>query len=201
MSSGLQRGLALGVLASVFTCALRPAHAEEAPAPSAESAAPPAGTAAPPPEAATPALTPAWPPPGYEPPQITMVHRRRSGLIVAGGVTFGVSWGLMAFVSYILLTSSDSGCSPTCRESAKLILIPFVGPYLGDAHSSEGRVNPIAIGWGIVELVGATLLVFGFVGHDVPAKPVVRTAQRGPTLDLAPMLARDAGGMTLTARW
>jgi hypothetical protein len=201
MSSGLKRGLALGLLVSLFAGGLRSARAEEAPAPPPESAAPPAGSAAPSPGTAAPPLTPSWPPQGYEPPQITMVHRKRHGLIAAGAITFGISWGLMASISSILLRGSDSSCSETCRESAKLILIPFVGPYLGDAHSSGGRVNPIAIGWGVVELVGATMLVLGFVGHDVPAKPAVRTAQRGPTLDLAPMLARDAGGMTLTARW
>jgi hypothetical protein len=48
------------------------------------------------------------------------------------------------------------------------------------------------------------MLIYGIKGEDVPAvreAPAARAARPGPTFHLAPMLARDAGGMSLTARW
>ena len=42
------------------------------------------------------------------------------------------------------------------------------------------------------------MFAFGIAGHDVP---LYRVADRGPTLHLTPLLARDTNGLALTARW
>jgi hypothetical protein len=42
------------------------------------------------------------------------------------------------------------------------------------------------------------MFVAGLLTRDAPE---VRVGARGPALRLAPMVARDTGGLTLTARW
>jgi hypothetical protein len=42
------------------------------------------------------------------------------------------------------------------------------------------------------------MFIVGLIGHDVMEYQIVRG---GPTLQLGPLLARDANGMALTARW
>src|SRR3954464_7042243 len=107
------------------------------PAPArAATATPPAGNGAPPPAPAQPyPATPygGYPPPGYAPPgypppgyaapgyapypsypgyppqQLTMVHRPRRGLVNGGVITFGVSWGIAATVSFLIGTCT--GCN------------------------------------------------------------------------------------------
>jgi hypothetical protein len=58
--------------------------------------------------------------------------------------------------------------------------------------------------WSLAQLGGAVMLYYGLKGEDVPAgpeAPPARSVRPGPTLGLAPVVGRDAGGLTLTARW
>ena len=56
-----------------------------------------------------PGYAPYPPYPGYPPQQLTMVHRPRRGLVTGGAVTFGVSWGIAASLSFIIGTCT--GCN------------------------------------------------------------------------------------------
>jgi hypothetical protein len=57
-----------------------------------------------------------------------MVHRARKGLLIAGLITFGVSWGLTVLVSASLNDSSSTTCVTTrCQDAADLFWIPFAG--------------------------------------------------------------------------
>jgi hypothetical protein len=60
------------------------------------------------------------------------------------------------------------------------------------------------IAWGAVQLAGALMLIYGLKGEDVDVvreAPAPRVTRSGPELHLAPLFARDAGGMVLTGRW
>ena len=82
-------------------------------------------------------------------------------------------------------------------------------------YLEEGREPPpvaggpttdsdIMILWSLAQLGGAVMLYYGLKGEDVPdgpEAPPARNVRPGPTLGLAPIVGRDAGGLTLTARW
>ena len=127
----------MGVLAFVGNAAVRPAIAEAATddddaepsranAPSVEpTVTPSAGNGAVPAPPYPPTPAGQYPPPGYTPPgyapypgyppmQLTMVHRTRRGLVTAGAITFGVSWGIAASISmfcYGRCSDGASGCA------------------------------------------------------------------------------------------
>lgn len=206
MSSAGRQGVALGVIAFVGAAAVRPAQAQDAPVPEGAQAAPevapvPGNGWAPPPAYAPYGYPPGpYPPPGYAtypqgPPP--MVHRIRRGLVIGGAVTFGVSWGISALVSTVLL-DNGSGCNGSCRESANVFWIPIVGPIWADARDPGSDGRALFIFWTAAELAGVIMFAVGVAGHDVP---LYRAADRGPTLQLGPLIARDANGLALTARW
>jgi hypothetical protein len=140
--------------------------------------------------------------PPEDPTQIRMVHRPRRGLIVGGAITFGISWGIAAFASYFALyvgNTESNPCVYTCHDTGVVLWIPIAGPIVAEARDPGSGGRAFAIGWSVVQLAGATMLALGIVGHEVPARR--RVAQDRPTFHLAPLLARDASGITLAARW
>ena len=194
MSAPVRAWIAAWVLGFVGVAVLRPAAAAAAPGDQAQVApvAPPAGYPAYPP----PGYVPYPPPyPGYPPPpQLVAVHRARRGLVVGGAVTFLVSWSIAATVSYLLINETD--CTGSCRAAKNYLWIPVVGPaVVGASGSSDPGVFYL---WSAAEAAGVAMFVVGVMGHDVME---YRYARGGPTLRLAPLLARDASGMALTARW
>lgn len=172
------------LFALVGNIALRPALAQT---PAAGLAGPPlipAATVLTPPTAGAPA-----------PPRAVLVHQRRTGLTVGGGIIFGLSWGGAVFLSVAMLAS---GC---CHPSNA---ISFSIPVLGPVAAGPMADSDVMILWSLAQLGGAVMLYYGLKGEDVPAgseAPPARSVRTGPTLGLAPMLGRDAGGLTLTARW
>jgi hypothetical protein len=191
-------------------------RANPAPPPSRAQATPPAATPVqpvqpapapqpyqgyPPPGYAPPGY---YPPPGYAPPpgygaypgyppmRLTKVHRPRRGLVTGGAITFGVSWGIAATVS--LLLNDCTGCN---NNEASYLWIPIAGPLVVAAHDSSNEPQ-IFILWSLAEAAGVVMFIVGMVGHDVMEYQV---AKNGPTLRLMPMLARNSGGMGLTAQW
>jgi len=151
-------------------------------------------------------LPPGSPPPGYPPAgyapyapyppmQLTKVHRPRRGLVTGGAITFGVSWGVAATVSFLLATDSCNG--PGCDSVRNHLWIPVAGPMLV-AASEDTDATPTFLLWSAAQAAGAIMLIIGMVGHDVME---YRMARGGPTLRLALLFARDSGGMALTARW
>ena len=151
MSSLLRSWIALGVLAFVGNAAVRPAVAAAAAddaaeptvtpsaGPGTQGAAPqpPTQYAPPPPYGYPP---PGYPPPGYAPypayryqqPQLTKVHRTRRGLVTAGAITFGVTWGIAATIS---ATITCSGID--CSDEEDYLWVPITGPALVAARSGD----------------------------------------------------------------
>jgi hypothetical protein len=127
--------------------------------------------------------------------QLTQVHRARRGLVTGGAITFGVSWGLAATISLLL---NDSSCTGSCRDSASYLWIPIAGPLVVAARDDSSDGDSIFVLWSAAQAAGAAMLIVGLVGHDVME---YRYARSGPSLQLAPLFARNASGMALTARW
>jgi hypothetical protein len=187
-----------------------------APAPSAAPAAtPPAANHAATPAPAQPYQPPlygyppgyappaGYPPPGYAPPgypqypgyppgQLTKVHRPRRGLVTGGAITFGVSWGIAASVSF--LGASCTGCN----NSADYLWVPIAGPLIFSAGDTGSSGTGIFILWSAAQAAGVVMFIVGMAGHDVMEYKIARG---GPTLKLSPLLARDTHGLGLTARW
>jgi hypothetical protein len=124
-------------------------------------------------------------------------RRSHGGLVTAGVITFGVSWGVGATVSFIYATDSGS-CSTFCNDAQDYLWIPVAGPLLFARSDSGSDWTGIFILWGAAEAAGLTMLIAGLLTRDAPA---VQVGERGPTLRLAPMLARGTGGLALTASW
>jgi hypothetical protein len=136
-------------------------------------------------------MNPDDPPPGYH-----TESRARTGLVVSGGVMFGVTYALSAITAIGAISANDSGYQP--------LFIPVAGPFvaLGSTHvfvgtqdglQEAGKVlGAIALVFdGIIQFAGATLFV---VGLAVPRDVVVRDTPAGvPEVSFGPSGA--------TARW
>lgn len=125
---------------------------------------------------------------------VTMVHRRRSGLVAAGAIVFGLSWGGAVFLSAAMISSR------CCQRDMEVeFLVPIVGPAVASPPPDRG----VMILWSAAQLSGAVMLYFGMKGEDVPVAHHASAAAppRSPAFQLLPMLAPGAGGMALAARW
>lgn len=123
-----------------------------------------------------------------------MVHRKWTGLVVGGAITFGLSWGLASLVGF---SKPSSDCTENC-DSRSAFFIPVAGPAVWAAGHPHANGAAISYSWSLIEAGGLAMLVVGLVGHDVPQR---RVSERGLTLHVVPMLARDSRGVALTARW
>lgn len=154
----------------------------------ATTATQPASAQAPPTQAAS---TPAPPPPGapvavpgYMPPTLawnkgdpipagyTPSTEIRTGFVVGGGVTLGVTWLFgSALPSVVLLTGCGKEAGP-CATGATL-LVPGIGPFIamaplaawskGDTNAAPAYVI-LALD-GIVQSTGAALLLYGLLAQ------------------------------------
>jgi hypothetical protein len=214
------------VLSSLSSVLVNPVSAQTQPPPAATAPPPaypppPAGQPGyPPPAPGQPGYPPPYPPgqyapapypppygspyPYYQPqpqpigpPQ--MVHRPRKGLLIGGLVTFGVTWGLAVYISALLNDSTATGCSSTsCNDAVDLLWIPFAGPILAErSDPGDGGAMPFFLMWSLAQVAGATMTIFGLVGHKVPdtgdGPPRVSTWQ------LLPALTATSQGLLLRA--
>jgi len=139
----------------------------------------------------------AYQPPPAGPPQ--MVHRARKGLLIAGLVTFGVSWGLTVLVSASFNDSSNTTCTTSkCQEAADLFWIPIAGPILADnADPGDGSGRSLAILWSLAEVAGATMAIIGMIGHDVLVDS--RGRRVSSNWQLLPTMTANSRGLALHA--
>lgn len=117
---------------------------------------------------ATPYPYAPYQPPPEGPPQ--MVHRARKGLLIAGLITFGVSWGLAVLGTAALNDESDSNSCTTasCQDAADVLWVPIAGPILAqNADPGNGDGWPLIIMWSLAQAAGATMTIIGMIGHDV----------------------------------
>ena len=125
-------------------------------------------------------------PMGYTP-----VERARKHLIVGGAVTFGVSYGLSAFVAAIG-EDADRG-----HNELAALWIPVAGPWIqaGQTDSATGKF--FLVGMGGAQVAGAIMLYYGMTTTQ---RVLVRNDLVG-SLTVSPMAARGASGMVLSGRF
>lgn len=101
-------------------------------------------------------------PAGPEPKRI-----RSRGLIVAGAVTFGATWGSAILLS-ILMSDSDRKDDIAFREVAWIPLIgPALGYQLGDTVDSN-VITAATVIWSLAQAAGVAMFIVGMVGKDNP---------------------------------
>jgi hypothetical protein len=123
----------------------------------------------------------------------TPVERTRKHLLVGGGVTFGVVYGLSAFVAAI---GEDSARGERSNEVGSL-WIPVAGPFLqmGHTDSATGRLFFASVG--VTQLAGALMLYYGMTSKQ---RVLVRNDLVG-SLTVAPLAGNGASGMALAGRF
>jgi hypothetical protein len=129
------------------------------------------------------------PPDGY-----TAVERRRKGMIIGGGITFGVSYGIALLTA---AAGDDIASSEGGKNEAAALWIPVAGPLIMalDESSSTGKL--FFVGWGGAQAIGATLL---YVGLTKTKRMFVRNDLVG-SLNVTPMAGLGTTGMALSGRF
>jgi hypothetical protein len=130
------------------------------------------------------------PPPGY-----TAVWRTRKGLLIGGGITFGVAY------SFAILTAAEGADSAEWSESGEnesaSMWIPIVGPFLQMTQDDQATED---LGLAIVggaQVVGAVLLYYGLTSKK---RVFVRNDLVG-NLSVSPMAGNGASGMMVGGRF
>lgn len=116
----------------------------------------------------------------------------RTGLIIGGSITFGLSWGLAVLTS-AALGSACGGDNAGCQTVAGTLWVPVVGPLLSLASTDMNEEPILVVGmvaWSAIQVTGATLLTFGLIGTHRPAG--VASAET-PTWTVTPLLGKVNG--------
>ena len=123
----------------------------------------------------------------------TPILRARKHLIVGGAVTFGVVYGLSAFVAAV----GEDASRGERENTAASLWIPVAGPFLemGHTDSATGRLFFASVG--AAQLAGALMLYYGVSSKD---RVLVRNDLVG-SLTVAPLAGNGASGMALAGRF
>jgi hypothetical protein len=122
----------------------------------------------------------------------TPVQRTRRHLIIGGAITFGVSYGLSAFVAAIGEDTRGGGTN----EVASL-WIPVAGPWLQVAQTESATARVFLVGLGAAQVAGAVMLYYGLTTKQ---HVLVRNDLVG-SLSIAPMAGDHTSGMLLSGRF
>jgi hypothetical protein len=122
----------------------------------------------------------------------TPIQRARKHLIVGGAVTFGVVYGLSAFVAAI---GEDDARGE--RNTVGALWIPVAGPFLqmGQTDSATGRLFFASVG--AAQLAGALMLYYGVTSKE---RVLVRNDLVG-SLTVTPLAGNGASGLALAGRF
>jgi hypothetical protein len=124
----------------------------------------------------------------------TPIQRTRKHLIVGGAVTFGVVYGLSAFVAAV---GEDSSRTSGRSNEVGALWVPVLGPFLemGQTDSATGRF--FLAGVGVAQAAGALMLYYGLTSKE---RVLVRNDLVG-SLTVAPIAGNGASGMALAGRF
>lgn len=127
-------------------------------------------------------------PDGYTP-----VERPRKHLIVGGAVTFGVGYGLSAFVAAVGEDSTHNGGT----NEVAAMWIPVAGPWIQAGRTDSATAKFFLVGMGATQVAGAIMLYYGMTTTQ---RVLVRNDLVG-SLSVSPLVARGASGMVLSGRF
>lgn len=123
----------------------------------------------------------------------TAVQRSRKGLLIGGGVTLGVSYGISAMTAAI---GSDFAGSDGRNEVAAL-WIPVAGPFIQIADTDSATARVFLVGLGAAQVAGAVMLYYGLTTKKTV---FVRNDLVG-SLGVSPMAGEGNTGMVLSGRF
>ena len=124
----------------------------------------------------------------------TPIQRTRKHLIVGGAVTFGVVYGLSAFVAAV---GEDASKNSGSRNEVGDLWIPVLGPFLEMGHTDSATGRFFLAGVGVAQTAGALMLYYGLTSKE---RVLVRNDLVG-SLTVAPIAGNGASGMALAGRF
>jgi hypothetical protein len=100
-------------------------------------------------------------PPGY-----IVQKERRTGLMIAGGITFFAAYGSVYAVAAI--NNGRNAVNGELELTYYPLYIPFAGPFIGLATVEPNTPETLAlVASGVVQAAGATIFFVGLVTHDL----------------------------------
>jgi len=134
----------------------------------------------------------------------TVVKRTRKGLLIGGGVTFGVSYGYMLLFAamgadearYNDPYNDGYGDSSSGNKQAAL-WIPVAGPFIQLAQEDSATLRLVLAGFGVAQATGAIMLYYGLTTKK---RVLVRNDFVG-SLNLTPLAGDGTTGMVLSGRF
>jgi hypothetical protein len=124
----------------------------------------------------------------------TPIQRTRKHLIVGGAVTFGVVYGLSAFVAAV--GEDDANRTGRSNEVGAL-WVPVLGPFLEMGHTDSATGKFFLASVGAAQAAGALMLYYGLTTKE---RVLVRNDLVG-SLTVAPIAGNGASGMAVAGRF
>jgi hypothetical protein len=155
---------------------------------------------------------PAPPPQGYAPPPLPAVQardgeygraqptvyqrpaRRSKGLLIAGPIVLGASYGLTALVGLQMMsynTNNPGSYCENCDTAGPRLLIPVLGPWLATPYADGDDGKAVTVVLGLAQATGVILTIVGISRYAASA-PGRTTAANPRGLQFA--LVPDRGG-------
>lgn len=119
----------------------------------------------------------------------TEVHRTRRHLIVAGAVTFGVTYLISAFTASVGQDASTGG-----RNELASLYVPVAGPFLEMGHTGNATARFVLASLGAAQLAGAIMLYYGVTSKQ---RVFLRNDLVG-SLSITPLADRNVQGLALS---
>ncbi len=130
----------------------------------------------------------------------TVVKRKRLGMLIGGGVTFGVSYGyalLFAAAGHDEAQGYDYDGSGGGKNELAALAIPVAGPFLQMAETESATLRLVLGGLGAAQMIGAVML---YKGLTTKKSVLVRNDLVG-NMTLVPMAGGGATGMLLSGQF
>lgn len=129
-------------------------------------------------------------PAGYTP-----VQRTRKGMLIGGGVTFGVAYSYSLLIAAAGSDSAqyDSYDGSTSTNPNAAMWIPVAGPFIQMASTESSAERLLLAGFGGAQVVGAVMLYYGLTTKKTV---FVRNDLVG-NLSVAPMAGNGTTGLSL----
>ncbi len=124
---------------------------------------------------------------------VTTHHEPYVALAVAGGITFGLIYGLTLFGAALTVNGVDGECD--CKGESLMYVIPVVGPWMAD---TDPRDRWLVAAWSGIQAAGLTMLIVGLIGHEVPDAPLPALPTK---VTIVPTVTSELEGLSLRMSW
>jgi len=124
----------------------------------------------------------------------TVVKRKRLGMLIGGGVTFGVSYG---YALLFAAAGQDEASYDGGTNELAALAIPVAGPFLQMAQTDSATLRLVLGGLGTAQIIGAVML---YKGLTTKKSVLVRNDLVG-NMTLTPMVGDGATGMLVSGRF